>query len=106
MSNLEGTLNSAQQFLQTNRLFQEIKRANAGRFHRRFYGCVARQHHHRHGQLPCCFPFLEQRYAIGIRHPNVEQDQGRRVFASHLARRGGVLSQANDEAFVFENFLK
>ena len=90
---LERFLDRRQQLLQRNRLFKEIDGADACRFDGRVDRSVAGHHHHRHVQQAARRPFLEQRDAIRIRHPDVEQHQVGAHLAADPARFGGVLGQ-------------
>ena len=67
--------------MQCDRLFEEIERADARGLDRSFDRGVAGHHHDRHRQLAARGPFLEQRDAIGVGHPDVEQHE---VWASAL----------------------
>ena len=72
-----------EQLLQRDRLFEEIEGADARRLDRGVDGAVARHHHHRHRQLARARPLLEQRDAVGVGHPDVEQHQVRPRAAAH-----------------------
>jgi hypothetical protein len=64
---------------------------------------MARHHHHRHVELAVAGPFLEQRDAIGIGHPDVEQDQ---VGTPGLARRprlGGIFGELDVVTLVAQD---
>jgi hypothetical protein len=50
-------------------------RPELGRLDRGVDRAVAAHHDHRHRQLRRRTPFLEQRDAVDIRHPDVEQDE-------------------------------
>jgi hypothetical protein len=93
-----------QEFLQTNRLFQKVERADLGRFNRRFDGAVTGHDDHRHCQLSIRRPFAQQRHTVGVGHPDVEQDEGRlrsRAIVAGLAR---IFCHADLVAFVSQNF--
>jgi hypothetical protein len=86
----QGLLHGAQQLLQRDGLFQEGAGAVLGGFDGGVDGAVAAHHDHRHLQLAAGGPFLEQRHAVDVGHPDVQQHQvGAQQFA-HLARLGGV----------------
>jgi hypothetical protein len=97
-------LHRRQQLLHADRLLQEIQRADPRRLHRGVDRGVARHHHHRHVELAVAAPFLEQRDAIGIGHPDVEQDH---VGTPGLARRPrsrGVFRELDVMALVAQYF--
>jgi hypothetical protein len=51
-------------------------------------------------------PLLEQRHAIGVGHPDVEQNQVGAVAQSGGAGLGGVFGHFDRVAFVVEDFLQ
>ena len=74
-SRLQRPRHRREQLLQANGLFEKIERADLRGFDCGFNGPVSRHHDDRHGQLPVRRPFAQQRHAIGIRHPDIEQHQ-------------------------------
>ena len=92
--------------MQRDGFFQESLRANAGGLACGFQTGVAAHHEHGHGQQAGGAPFLEQGDAIGVGHPDVEQNKiGLRGQASG-ARLGCVFSEFDGVAFVVEDFGK
>jgi hypothetical protein len=71
----QALLHGLEQLLQRDRLFQEVQRADAGGFDGGIDGGVAGHHDDRHGQQAVALPFLEQRDAVGIGHPDIEQHE-------------------------------
>jgi hypothetical protein len=67
---------------------------------------MAGHHHHGHGQQIVADPFLEQRQAVDIRHPDIQQDQVGRLFLACGARLFAVLGEAHLVSFVFQYFLQ
>ena len=63
---------------------------------------MAGHHHHRHGQLAAARPFLQQGHAVGVRHPDVEQN--RAVLQTVGTRRFGVFRQVDVIALIGEDF--
>ena len=90
--------------MQRDRLFEEIHRADPRRFGGRVDGCVTGQQDHRHRQQAITLPFLEQRHAISIRHPNVEQYQIRRIRQADLAGRIRIFCCRDDMTLIAEDF--
>ena len=82
----QRALHRGEQALQRDRLLQVVERADARRLDRGLDGAVAGHHHHGHAELAARGPFLEQRDAVGVRHPDVEQHQVR----ARCARAGGA----------------
>ena len=72
---LQRAPDGREQLLQRDRLLEEIVGADARRLHRGVDRAVARHHHDRHRQQPRARPLLEQRDAVGVRHPDVEQHE-------------------------------
>jgi hypothetical protein len=67
-------LDGTQQLGERNGLLEEIDGAEARGFHSRVDRAVAR--HHDHGTAGAVLgPFFEQRDAVGVGHPNVEQNE-------------------------------
>ena len=103
---LERLLHGGQQLLQADRLFQEIEGAETRRLDGRVDGAVTGHHDHRHVQVTAGMPFLEQRNTVGVRHPDVEQDQVRAQLLTYAAGGAGVLGEADIVALVDEDFGK
>ena len=96
----QRALHGIQQPLQSDRLFEEVERPDAGGLDCGFDGAVTRHHDHRHGELPACSPFLEQRNTVGIRHPDVEQDEVRAGALAQPARIACALGHHHLVSFV------
>jgi hypothetical protein len=94
------------QLLHADRLFEKADGADLGRLHGGIDGGVARHHHDRHGELAVGCPFLEQRDAIGIRHPDVEQHQIGPHGVAPGACRSGILGGHDIMTLVGEDFGK
>ena len=102
----EGAFHRLQQFLQRNGFFQKIQRADFGRFHGGVDAAVAAHHHHGHGEQAAGRPFFQQGNAVAVRHPNIQQNQGRAQLNAHFARFFGIFRAGNGIAFVFQCFLQ
>ena len=100
----QALFHGLEQFLQGDGFFQKGQRADLGGFDCGFDGGVAAHHDHRHGQGAAGRPFLEQGDAIGIGHPDVEQDQVRALAQAGGAGLRGVFGQLYGVALVIENF--
>src|SRR3990167_9038716 len=94
----------AEQLLQRDGLFQEVYRTDARRLDRRFNGAMARHHHDGHGQQILFDPFLEQGYAVGVRHPDVEQHHIRLEFVAVSTGLGGIFRQMHLITLVKQDF--
>jgi hypothetical protein len=92
--------------LQGNRLFKKIESPEARSLNRRINGAVTGHHDYRHVELPGSMPFLQQRDAIGVRHPDIEQHKIRAQLATDTPRRRGVFGETNIVAFVDQDFRK
>jgi hypothetical protein len=75
-----------------------------GRLDRGIDGGVPRHHNHGHGEQAVALPFLEQRDAVRIRHPDVEQDQIGRALLARGPGLLGVLGQLHHVALVAKDF--
>jgi len=104
LSPRQALLDRFQQFLQGNRLFQEVQRADARRLDGRIDGGMARHHDHRHGQQAIALPFLEQGHAVRIGHPDIQQYQIRRTGGTRFARLLRIFGQLDSMSFVAQNF--
>jgi hypothetical protein len=61
---------------------------------------VPRHHHHRHGELPARRPLLEQRDAVGVGHPDVEQHEVGPAALAQPPRVAGAFRQHHLVALV------
>src|SRR5213596_4225104 len=98
------TLYGREQLLQRDRFFQEIHCADACRLHGRVDGAVTRHHDHWHGELAPGGPFLQERNAVRVGHPNIEQHEVWSSLRAQRARRGGILGKLHRVPFVGEDF--
>jgi hypothetical protein len=100
---LESARDRPEQLLQADRLLEEIECADARGLDRGLDRPVARHHHHRHREQARGTPLAQQRDAVGVRHPDVEQDQrglGARAVAAGLLR---VLGDRDAIALVLQD---
>ena len=81
----QGSFDRQQQFGQRQGFFQKIISAKAGRLHGGLHRTMPRHHDHGRRQTVSLHPFLEQRYAIHIGHPYIEQHQVRTAIPQRLA---------------------
>ena len=102
---LQRPLHGQQQLGHGQRFLDEIVGAQPGRFHRGFDRAVPGHHDDRTGQMVALAPFLEQADAIGVGHPDVEQDQIGPLGAPGLAGGGGIFGGGDGVAFILQNFL-
>ena len=100
---LDRLVDGIDQLGQRHRFFQEVGRAEPGGLDGGIDGAMAGHHHHRHGELAAARPFLEQGHAVGVGHPDVEQDQIRAPMRTEGARRLGIFRQVHVIAFVGED---
>src|SRR5712691_6302679 len=100
----QRTLHGREQLLQRDRFFQEIHCADARCLHRRVDSAVTRHHDHRHGELAPGGPFLQERNAVRVGHPNIEQHEVRASLCAQRARSGGILGKLHRVPFVAEDF--
>jgi len=103
---LDRLLHRRQQLLQGDRLFEKIEGAEAGGLDCHVDRSVPGHHHHRHVEMTGDMPLLEQRDAIGVGHPDIEQDEVRTQLAAYPARRRGVLGHPDIVALVDQNLRK
>jgi hypothetical protein len=87
---LEGLLDGAQQLGQRERLLHEIEGPEARRLHGGLHRAMAGKHDHREAQLLRIRPLAQQRDAVGVRHPDVEQHEVRLLARTRSARLGRV----------------
>ena len=99
----QGALDRCEQALQCNRLFQEIERADARRLDGRFDRAMARHHHHRHVELAARGPLLQQSNAIGVRHPDVKQNEVRARALADTARISRALGKRHLVPLVLQD---
>jgi hypothetical protein len=100
----QRALDRRQQFGQRDRLFKEIGGADARGLDRGVDGRVPAHHQHRHREEPRGRPFLEQGHAVGVGHPDVEQDEVVLAGKPCRARFGRVLRQRDAVALVAQDF--
>ncbi len=89
---IERPLDRAQKLRERQRLLDEIECAQARRLDRRLDRAVPGHHDHRAVVAVGDRPLAQQRDAVGVRHPDVEQHeigQLRRAGAARLRRVGG-----------------
>ena len=72
---IERALDRAQQLGERQRLLDEIECAEPRRFDRGLDRAVARHHDDRAGRAVRLRPFAQQRDAVGVGHPDIEQHQ-------------------------------
>ena len=65
---------------------------------------MPRHHHHRHGELAARGPLAQQRHAVGIRHPDVEQNEGGLVARTVTARFARVFRETHPVTLVLQDF--
>ena len=94
---------STQQLLHGDRLFQEGLGAELGGFHGGVDGAVSRHHDHGHRELTAGGPLLEQRDAVGVGHPDVEQHEVRTRLRALGAGLPRVLGQPDLITFIAQN---
>ena len=85
---IERALDRAQELGERQRLLDEIERAEPRRFDRGLDRAVARHHHDRAGGAVRLRPFAQQRDAVGVRHPDVQQHEVGIVLRADRARLG------------------
>ena len=100
---IQRSLHGQQHFSHGQRLLDEVVSAQPGRFHRSFHRAVPGHHDNRTGQMIALAPFLEQADAVGVRHPDIQQDQIGTLDAAGLASRSGVFRNRDHIAFIFQN---
>ena len=103
---IERALDRAQELGERQRLLDEIERAEPRRFDRGLDRAVAGHHHDRAGRAVRLRPFAQQRDAVGVRHPDVQQHQVGIVLRADGARLGGVRGDVYFVAFVREDLLQ
>ena len=97
-------LHRFEELLHGDGFFQESQSTNAGGLNRCVDGGVATHHDDRHGQQATCGPLFEQGHAIGIGHPDVEQDQVGALTLTRQPRLRSVLCHFHLVSLVVENF--
>ena len=100
---LQAALDRGKKLLERDGFFEVVDGADAGGFRGGVDGAVAGHHHDRHGELPGGGPFLEEGYAIGVRHPDVEQHHVGAGGVARRARGGGVFSQDYVVTFIAQD---
>jgi len=101
---LDRLVDRIDQLGQSHRLFQKIDCAEPGGLDCSIDGAMSRHHDDRHGELATARPFLEQRHAVSIRHPDIEQHQVRASLRSKGTCRLGVFRQVHVIALIGEDF--
>ena len=61
-------------------------------------------HHHRHGELGAHSPLAQQRHAIGIRHPDVKQNERGLVARTVAACFARVFGETHPVTLVLQDF--
>ena len=102
---LQRRLDGAQQLGQRQRLLDEVERAEARRLDGRVDRAVPRHDDHRAAQVVAVRPLPEQRDAVRIRHPDIEQNQVESLRGAGIACLLRVRRAGNTVAFVTEDVL-
>ena len=105
-SGIERALDGAQELGERQRLLDEVERAEPRRFDRGLDRAVARHHHDRAGGAVRLRPFAQQRDAVGIGHPDVQQHQVGIVLRADGTRLGRVRGDVHFVTFVREDLLQ
>ena len=100
----QGAFYRRQEFLQGNRFFQKIERADFSGFNRGVNAGMTAHHNNRHIELAVFRPLFQQSDAVAIGHPNVQQHHGRTRLITQLARFFGIFSQSDGIAFILKDF--
>ncbi len=102
--NGERSFHGAQQLRERDGLLDEVDGAETRGFHGRVDGAVAR-HHDDGAHRPAFRPLAKQRNAVGIRHPDVEQDEIEVLAFSRAARFLGVRGSRDVVAFFAQDLV-
>ena len=100
---LQGALHGEQQFGAGQRFFEEVVGAEFGGFHGGFDGAVPAHDDDGALQGAALLPFAQQADAVGIGHPDVEEDELRFIALVQLAGFFGVGGGVGGVAFVAED---
>ena len=103
---IERALHGAQQLRERQRLLDEIEGAEARRLDRGLDRAVPGHHHHRAAVGGRGRPFAQQRDAVDIGHPDVEQHQVRDLARARGARLRRVGGDVHLVALLGEDFLQ
>ena len=103
---IERALHRAQQLRERQRLLDEIEGAEARRLDRGLDRAVTGHHHHRAAVGGAGRPLAQQRDAVDVGHPDVEQHQVGRLPRARGARLGGVGGDIDLVAFLGEDLLQ
>ncbi len=103
---LERMFDGAQQLGDRQRLLDEIERAEARRLDRGLDCPVPGQHDHRETQHVLLGPFAQQRDAVGVGHPDVQQHEVRLLACAGAARGGGIGRRLDLVAFLGEDLAQ
>ena len=90
--------------MQGDGFFQKGLSTDAHRIDSSVDGGMTAHHDDGHGQQTGRGPLFEQGDAIGVRHPDVEQNQIRAKAGTDLSRLRSVLRKFNGMPFIVENF--
>src|SRR5262249_40606374 len=101
---LERAGHRAQELLQSDGLLEEVEGADLRGLDRGLDRAVARHHHDGHRELPGSRPLAQERDAVCIGHPDVEQDERRLLPRAKGACFGRVLGDGNTVALVLQDF--
>ena len=102
---LERALERDQELAQGHGFLDEVVGAEARGLDRGLHRTVPRHHYHRHVELAVLRPLLEQRDAVGVGHPDIEEHEIGPLAADRLARLRGVLRRHHTVVFVLEDLL-
>ena len=100
---LQGALHGEQQFGTGQRFFEEVVGTEFGGFNGGFDGAVSAHDDDGALQVAVFLPFAQQADAVGVGHPDVEEDELGFVLQVFAARFGGVGSGVGDIAFVAQD---
>jgi hypothetical protein len=103
---IERALHGAQQFGQRERLLDEVERAEPRRFHGGLDCSVAGHHDHGTARSRVGRPLAQQRDAIDIRHPDVEEHEVRRLPHACRASLDGVGGNVYLVTFLGKDLLQ
>jgi hypothetical protein len=99
-------LHGAQELGERQGLFDEVERAEARGLHRRLHRAVPGHHHYRAAVGGGDRPFTQQRDAVDVRHPDVEQHEIGHLPRARGARLRGVGGHVHFVAFLGEDLLQ
>src|SRR5262249_55421489 len=105
-SGIERPLHRTQQLCERQRLLDEIEGAEPGGLDGGFHRAVPRHHHHRAAVGGGRRPFAQQRDAIDVRHPDVEQHEVGNLPGARGARLRSVGGDVHLIAFLGEDLLQ